>query len=167
MDKLCITVGLLCTACPQPAPKVTHGSLRRELYTVYTAPVTLHGILHRSPAGKTTFLRCGGKGSPAFTDPQVTSDRKGGAAPRAFNQICLNSPQKSIDHLCKRQIRHFPTVSGSRSCDRSVCQLYQATPDLSKWQLIDLIHCMMQMQKNFYDLIDIIIKFFKLLVSFF
>ena len=38
MDKLCITVGLLYTAYPQPAHRVTHGCLRRELYTRLHSP---------------------------------------------------------------------------------------------------------------------------------
>lgn len=38
MDKLCITVGLLYTAYPQPAHRVTHGRLRWELYTRLHSP---------------------------------------------------------------------------------------------------------------------------------
>ena len=121
MDKLCITVGLLCTACPQPAPRVTHGSLRRELSTVYTAPVTLHGILHRSPAGKRTFLGAAEREGPAFTVPRFTSDRKGGAAPRAFYLICLNYPKKALIIYVKDRSGTFrPFQAADPATDLSV-----------------------------------------------
>ena len=89
MDKLCITVGLLYTAYPQPAHRLTHGSQR-------------WGVIHRlhSPGGarrhspktariyksKDLFMYPLGEAPPSSGPVPLEKHlhRGGGAAPRAF-----------------------------------------------------------------------------------
>lgn len=101
MDKLCITVGLLYTAYPQPAHRLTHGSQGWGVIHAFTQPRrrSTASAQNRPYIRAKLSLFLPGEAPPSSGSRGKHLHRAGGAAPRAFRSALDPLPVKGVLEL--------------------------------------------------------------------